>query len=42
MSVSKLLDLLTGERVGRQAVLRLLRGGAVMELGITIGERPAD
>ena len=41
-SPEHLLDLLTGERVGRQATLRLLRGGAVVELGVTIGERPAD
>jgi S1-C subfamily serine protease len=41
-SPEHLLDLLTGERVGRQAALRLLRGGAVTELGVTIGERPAD
>ncbi len=41
-SPEHLLDLLTGERVGRQAALRLLRGGAVVELGVTIGERPAD
>ena len=41
-SPEHLLDLLTGERVGRQAALRLLRGGAPMELGVTIGERPAD
>jgi len=41
-SPEHLLDLLTGERVGRQAALRLLRGGAVVDLGVTIGERPAD
>ena len=41
-SPEQLLDLLTGERVGRQAVLRLLRGGTVAEVGVTIGERPAD
>ncbi len=41
-SPEHLLDLLTGERVGRQAALRLLRGGAAVELGVTIGERPAD
>jgi serine protease DegQ len=41
-SPEHLLDLLTGQRVGRQAALRLLRGGTVVELGVTIGERPAD
>ena len=41
-SPEHLLDLLTGERVGRKAALRLLRGGGVMEVGVTIGERPAD
>jgi S1-C subfamily serine protease len=41
-SPEHLLDLLTGERVGRQAALRLLRGGAVVDLGVTIGERPAN
>ena len=41
-SPEHLLDLLTGERVGRQAALRLLRGGTAMEVGVTIGERPAD
>ena len=41
-SPEHLLDLLTGERVGRQAALRLLRGGAVVDFGVTIGERPAN
>ena len=41
-SPEHLLDLLTGERVGRNAALRLLRGGAVLEVSVTIGERPAN
>jgi S1-C subfamily serine protease len=41
-SPEHLLDLLAGERVGRAAVLRLLRGNAVLDLSVTIGERPAE
>jgi serine protease DegQ len=41
-SPEHLLDVLTGERVGRSAALRLLRGGSVVDLGVTIGERPAN
>lgn len=41
-SPEHLLDLLTGDRVGRQASLRVLRGGVVASVGVTIGERPAD
>jgi S1-C subfamily serine protease len=40
-SAEDLLDLLTGERVGRQVVLSLLRGGATAAVTITVGERPA-
>jgi S1-C subfamily serine protease len=36
-----LLDLLVGDRVGRQVTLRLLRGNAVSETTLTVGERPA-
>jgi serine protease Do len=36
-----LLDLLAGDRVGQQATLRILRGGAIIEAGVTVGERPA-
>jgi S1-C subfamily serine protease len=36
-----LLDLLTGDRVGRPARLRILRGGQSRELTVTVGERPA-
>jgi S1-C subfamily serine protease len=36
-----LLDLLVGDRVGRQVTLRALRGGAAVDLVITVGERPS-
>ena len=39
-SPEDLLDLLVGDRVGRQVTLRALRGGAVTELKVTVGERP--
>ena len=39
-SPEDLLDLLVGDRVGRQASLRVLRGGSVVELAVTVGERP--
>ncbi len=38
-SPEDLLDLLTGERIGRNVSLRVLRGGAVQELDVTVGER---
>ena len=41
-SPEDLLDLLVGDRVGRQATLRVLRGGAATDVAVTIGERPAD
>jgi serine protease DegQ len=41
-SPEHLLDLLAGYRVGREAALRVLRGGAAMDVRVTIGERPAD
>ena len=41
-SPEDLLDLLIGDRVGRQASLRLLRGGKATELAITVGERPGE
>jgi len=36
-----LLDLLVGDRVGRQVTLRILRGTAAVTLSVTVGERPA-
>ena len=39
-SPEDLLDLLVGDRVGRQVTLRALRGGAGTELKVTVGERP--
>ena len=36
-----LLDLLLGDRVGKQVALKALRGGAVTDLTVTVGERPA-
>jgi S1-C subfamily serine protease len=39
-SPEDLLDLLVGDRVGRQVTLRALRGGAVTGLKVTVGERP--
>jgi len=40
-SPEDLLDLLVGDRVGRQVSLRALRGGVATELKVTVGERPA-
>jgi len=37
-----LLDLLAGDRVGKDATLRLLRGGTPTDVIVTIGERPAS
>jgi S1-C subfamily serine protease len=41
-SPEDLLDLLLGDRVGRPATLKILRGGAVTELAVVVGERPID
>jgi len=41
-SPDDLLDLLVGERVGRQVTLQLLRGGAPASVTITVGERPTE
>jgi S1-C subfamily serine protease len=41
-SPEDLLDLLVGDRVGRAATLRVLRGGTTTDVAITIGERPAS
>jgi S1-C subfamily serine protease len=38
-SPDDLLDLLAGERVGGPASLRLVRGGAALEVVVTVGER---
>ena len=37
-----LLELLQGDRVGRAARLRMLRAGAVQEMSVIVGERPAE
>ncbi|HEY2152101.1 MAG TPA: trypsin-like peptidase domain-containing protein [Vicinamibacterales bacterium] len=39
-SPEELLDLLLGDRVGRSLPLKVLRGGSVAELHVTVGERP--
>jgi S1-C subfamily serine protease len=39
-SPEELLDLLLGDRVGRAVPLKVLRGGSVTELIVTVGERP--
>jgi S1-C subfamily serine protease len=39
-SPEDLLDLLTGDRVGRSVTLKILRGGAVQDVSVTVGERP--
>jgi serine protease DegQ len=41
-SPEHLLDLLAGYRAGRDAALRVLRGGAMLDVRVTIGERPAE
>jgi len=38
----ELLDLLLGDRVGKSVALKVLRGGTVAELKVTVGERPAQ
>jgi serine protease DegQ len=35
-----LLDLLVGDRVGRVSTLRVVRGDALVDLSVTVGERP--
>jgi S1-C subfamily serine protease len=37
-----LLDLLAGDRVGRAIGARVVRGNAVIELNVTIAERPTN
>jgi S1-C subfamily serine protease len=41
-SPEDLLDLLLGDRVGRPVTLRVLRGGSMRDLTVTVGERPAN
>jgi S1-C subfamily serine protease len=41
-SPEELLDWLTGDRVGKTATLRVLRGGKPTEVSVTIGERRAS
>ena len=41
-SPEDLLDLLQGDRVGRQATLRVLRGGTMTQIPVTVGERPTN
>lgn len=38
----ELLDLLLGDRVGKSVALKVLRGGTVAELTVTVGERPTQ
>jgi S1-C subfamily serine protease len=38
-SPEDLLDLLIGDRVGRSVPLRLLRGGQIVEIAVTVGTR---
>jgi S1-C subfamily serine protease len=40
-SPDDLLGLLAGDRVGRQATIRALRGGAAVDVTVVVGERPA-
>ncbi len=39
-SAEDLLELLTGDQVGRPAALRILRGTSVVTVTVTVGERP--
>jgi S1-C subfamily serine protease len=39
-SPEELLDLLLGDRVGRKVPLKVLRGGTIVEISVTVGERP--
>jgi serine protease Do len=41
-STDDLLRLLTGERVGRSAKIRIVRGGTLQDVTVTVGERPAS
>lgn len=39
-SAEELLDLLSGDRIGRRVPLRVRRGEATLDLQVTVGERP--
>jgi S1-C subfamily serine protease len=41
-SPEDLLDLLVGDRVGRRLTLRARRGGAIVDLIVTVGQRPTQ
>jgi len=41
-SPEDLLDLLLGDRVGRSVPLRVLRGGAAIDVAVTVTERPSN
>jgi S1-C subfamily serine protease len=41
-SPEDLLDLLVGDRVGRQLTIHALRGGAAVDVTVTVGERPTS
>ena len=41
-SPEDLLDLLVGDRVGRTITIRALRGGRIVDLSVTVGERPVN
>src|SRR5687767_5965707 len=41
-SPEDLLDLLVGDRVGREVRLRVMRGGVASDLTVTVGERPTQ
>jgi S1-C subfamily serine protease len=38
-SVDELLSLLGSDRVGSEVALRIVRGGQLMDVGVTVGER---
>ncbi len=40
-SPEDLLDLLSGDRIGKPVAINLVRGGSVQEVKVTIGERSA-
>jgi S1-C subfamily serine protease len=40
--VEQLQERLTGDRVGREVPVRIVRGGEIREIGVTVGERQAQ